>query len=61
MIVVTRSQSLIFLHGVNFVDFVFFIMKIFSTKIEAARAITPPNFEGMERKITYANKKYHSG
>jgi len=30
-------------------------------RIEAIRAITPPSFEGMDRKITYANRKYHSG
>jgi hypothetical protein len=26
-----------------------------------ARAITPPNLFGIERRIAYANKKYHSG
>jgi len=24
-------------------------------------AITPPSLDGIERRITYANKKYHSG
>jgi len=28
---------------------------------EAAKAITPPNLLGIERKIAYENKKYHSG
>jgi len=26
-----------------------------------ARAITPPNLFGIERRMAYANKKYHSG
>ena len=30
-------------------------------KIEANSAITPPNLFGIERRIAYANKKYHSG
>lgn len=29
--------------------------------IDSARAITPPNLLGIDRKIAYANKKYHSG
>lgn len=31
------------------------------TKIEARRARTPPNLLGIERRMAYANKKYHSG
>lgn len=27
----------------------------------AIKAITPPNFLGIERSIAYANRKYHSG
>lgn len=27
----------------------------------ATSAITPPNFLGIDRRIAYANKKYHSG
>lgn len=30
-------------------------------RIERTRAMTPPNLLGTERKIAYANKKYHSG
>jgi hypothetical protein len=30
-------------------------------KILITRAITPPNLLGIERRIAYANKKYHSG
>jgi hypothetical protein len=29
--------------------------------IDIARAITPPNLLGIDRRIAYANRKYHSG
>lgn len=29
--------------------------------IDIASAITPPNLLGIERRIAYANRKYHSG
>jgi hypothetical protein len=29
--------------------------------IDIARAITPPSLFGIDRKIAYANRKYHSG
>lgn len=32
-----------------------------STRIEAARAKTPPSLFGIDRRIAYANRKYHSG
>ena len=32
-----------------------------STRIEARRARTPPSLLGMDRRIAYANRKYHSG
>ena len=32
-----------------------------STRIEARRARTPPSLFGIERRMAYANKKYHSG
>lgn len=32
-----------------------------STSTDAARANTPPSLLGIERKIAYANRKYHSG
>lgn len=35
--------------------------KIIIIKIDKTKATTPPNLLGMERKIAYANKKYHSG
>lgn len=34
---------------------------IIRIKIDASRAITPPSLFGIDRKIAYANKKYHSG
>jgi hypothetical protein len=35
--------------------------KINKIAIDKTRAITPPNLLGIERRIAYANKKYHSG
>lgn len=35
--------------------------KIIKIAIERTKAITPPNLLGIDRKIAYANKKYHSG
>ena len=32
-----------------------------NTRIEKSRAKTPPNLLGMERRMAYANRKYHSG
>lgn len=32
-----------------------------STRIEDNRARTPPSLFGIERKMAYANRKYHSG
>jgi hypothetical protein len=29
--------------------------------IDITRAITPPNLFGIDRRIAYANRKYHSG
>lgn len=31
------------------------------TRIDIKRPITPPNLLGIERRMAYANKKYHSG
>lgn len=35
--------------------------KIYKTATDKAKATTPPSLFGIERKIAYANKKYHSG
>lgn len=32
-----------------------------NTSTEAARASTPPSLFGIERRMAYANRKYHSG
>lgn len=39
----------------------FFIVKAMRIRIEPAMASTPPNFDGIARRIAYANRKYHSG
>jgi hypothetical protein len=39
----------------------FFVNNRNKIRIDNSRAITPPSLLGMERKIAYANKKYHSG
>lgn len=31
------------------------------TRMEASRARTPPSLLGIDRKMAYANRKYHSG
>lgn len=31
------------------------------TRMESTRARTPPSLLGMDRRIAYANRKYHSG
>jgi len=36
-------------------------MRVVKIRIEERRAITPPNLLGMDRRIAYANRKYHSG
>lgn len=35
--------------------------KVNNIKIDIINATTPPNFLGIDRRIAYANKKYHSG
>lgn len=57
------DHSFSFLVGLNFVvliDF-FVIIGIINTRIDVTRADTPPSFDGMARRIAYANRKYHSG
>lgn len=34
---------------------------IISTRIEESNARTPPNLLGIDRRMAYANRKYHSG
>jgi len=61
MITEIRVQNWIFFIVLNFVDFLFLITITDRIRIDAARAITPPSFDGIDRRITYANRKYHSG
>jgi len=42
-------------------EYLFLNGKIEMIRIERTKAITPPNLLGMDRRIAYANKKYHSG
>jgi len=41
--------------------FILVIAKGIIIRIDISRPITPPNFLGIDRKIAYANRKYHSG
>jgi len=49
--------------GKNFLDLIvnFRLERIKIIRIDIISAITPPNFLGIERRMAYANKKYHSG
>ena len=47
-----NNQNFVFFAGENFVDFDFVLTRITSIKIEAARATTPPSFDGIDRRIT---------
>lgn len=57
-----NTQNLNFFVGENFL-FILFLFNIRTNKIRiaATMATTPPSFDGIARKIAYANKKYHSG
>jgi len=59
--VVIIAHSFVFMCGLCF--FLFFFIRDIGTKIkmDATRAITPPILEGIDRRIAYANRKYHSG
>lgn len=35
--------------------------KTYRASTDNPRAITPPSFDGIDRKMAYANRKYHSG
>jgi len=56
-------QEFDLLRGKNFLDLIFNFKfeRIIITMIDIIRAITPPSFLGIERRIAYANRKYHSG
>jgi len=61
VIILTIIQNFVFICVVNFVDFFFVFTITVRIIIDATKAMTPPSFDGIDRKITYANRKYHSG
>jgi hypothetical protein len=63
MKVIIIYQVKIFWVGLNLEDRMNFFLRgrIEMIKMAAISPITPPNLLGMERKIAYANRKYHSG
>jgi len=63
MKVETMNQNFALLFGLNLEDLIFlvFIGNVKIIKIAITNANTPPNLFGIERRIAYANRKYHSG
>jgi len=61
--VLTIIHKIIVFLGWSFFVFFFIFLPIGIKNLitDASKATTPPNFDGIERKIAYANKKYHSG
>jgi len=61
--ILKNIQEFNLLRGKNFLDLIidFKFERIIIIIIDIIRAITPPSFLGIERRIAYANKKYHSG
>lgn len=61
---VTRSQKIVWLRGRNIIVRCFDVCSSginANTRMDRIRASTPPNLLGIERRIAYANRKYHSG
>lgn len=61
MIVDIKVQNFSFFVILNLFDMFFFVASTEMIRMEATKAITPPSLEGIDRRITYANRKYHSG
>lgn len=63
--VITKIQNNTCFFKLNWFPWIFFLFFIngrnIKIKIDINNAITPPNLLGIDRKIAYANKKYHSG
>lgn len=60
----TRAQNRIWDRGRKVIDRSFDLCRSGSrnrTSTEAAKATTPPNLFGIDRRMAYANRKYHSG
>lgn len=61
---VTRSQYVSWLSGRNIILCCLAMWSVgiaTRMRIDNKRASTPPNLLGTDRRIAYANKKYHSG
>jgi hypothetical protein len=58
-----KNQNVIFCKGLNLLDILFCFLNgmIAMMRIDMTRAITPPSLLGIDRRIAYANRKYHSG
>jgi len=58
-----NNQNKALLIGLNLEDnFIFFLNgRVKIMRIAKSIAITPPSLLGIDRKIAYANRKYHSG
>ena len=55
-------QKSSWLKGLNVIEYKFFIIgRVYKIIIDIKSAITPPNLLGIDRRIAYANRKYHSG
>lgn len=59
--ILTNDQNLSFDIGLNFLVLFLIRGKSKNTLMEASRATTPPSLEGIDRRMAYANRKYHSG
>jgi len=61
--VLKNNQQVSLFSGENFLDLIvnFKLERIRIIKIDIINAITPPSFLGIERRMAYANRKYHSG
>lgn len=64
MTIMINDQKAIFLAGLNLLLLKKILLengRMARIAIEKTRASTPPNLFGIDRRIAYANKKYHSG
>jgi hypothetical protein len=64
IIIKTKDQNMILFKNINIVELIFREGRVNRANriiIEKANAITPPSLFGIDRKIEYANNKYHSG
>ncbi len=57
----TKSQNFTLARGENLEGSLVLFIGIIRNRMEAASATTPPSLDGIERRMAYANRKYHSG